>query len=76
MAIEDIPIPGYVTPEILDNIQSMIMRGEIHPRHYMCDMTAEIAAGAPVGQATINAARRKDSGDTGSIYDKLFPCKQ
>ncbi len=74
MTIEnEVEIPSYVTDDVLGRIKEMIGNGEIHPKHYACDMTAEMAAGAPVGEVILNASRRKSLGDKGSIYRKLFP---
>ena len=65
--------PRYVTPIMLECIGKMIKRGDINPRHYMCDLTAELAAGATLKDATIESARRFGAGEIHySIYRILF----
>ncbi len=67
----EMQVPGYVTPIILERIKEMMMQGRIHPRHHLCDMTAEIAAGAPKKAALEQMVRRTVLKETDSIYQKL-----
>lgn len=69
-----VQVPEYVTPEMLDRIKEMMEQGKIHPRHHSCDMTAEIAAGAPMAKALEQMVRRASREATDySIYQRLFP---
>ncbi|MDP3699111.1 MAG: tetratricopeptide repeat protein [Nanoarchaeota archaeon] len=67
-----IQVPEYVTPSMLDRIKKMMAKGRIHPTHQLCDMTAEIAAGAPMKEALEQMVRRTVLKETDSIYQKLF----
>ena len=74
----EVQVPEYVTPIMLERIKEMMERGYIHPRHYSCDMTAEMAAGAPMRNALEEMVRRNGLKATNpkvvdSIYQKLFP---
>lgn len=69
----ELQLPEYVTPEILEHIKVIMQEGKIHPRHHLCDMTAEIAAGAPTKEALENMVRRTALNATDSIYQQLFP---
>ena len=76
----EVQVPEYITPIMLERIKEMMERGDIHPRHYSCDMTAEMAAGAPMGKALEEMVRRNglkanDPKVADSIYQKLFPQK-
>lgn len=68
----EVQVPEYVTPSILNRIKEMMTQGRIHPRHHLCDMTAEIAAGAPKKAALEYMIRRTLLKETDSIYQKLF----
>ena len=68
-------VPEYVTSDILERIKVMMADGKINPRHYLCDMTAEIAAGAPPKEVIEQMIRRNACGKTYSIYQRLFPQK-
>ena len=69
----EVQVPEYVTPSMLENIRVMMKDGKIHPRHHVCDMTLELAAGAPLHEALEEMVRRNERNDTNSIYQKLFP---
>ena len=69
----EVQLPEYVTPSILNNIMVMMEQGRIHPKSHACDMTAEIAAGAPLKEALEQMVRRNALDETASIYQKLFP---
>ena len=69
----EIELPEYVTTRILKRIRVMMEQGRIHPRNHSCDMTAEIAAGAPLREALEHMVRRAASNQTDSIYQQLFP---
>lgn len=69
----EVQVPEYVTPGMLENIRAMMEQGLIHPRSNSCDMTAEIAAGAPLKEALEEMVRRNERNDTLSIYQQLFP---
>lgn len=71
-AVVPVVVPEYVTQKMLERIEGMIRQGEIHPRHHLCDMTAELAAGAPRTEALEQMIRRTALGQTDSIYQKLF----
>ena len=66
-------VPEYVTSTMLECIKEMMEQGQIHPRHHLCDMTAEIAAGAPKKEALEQMVRRTVLKATESIYQRLFP---
>lgn len=68
----EVQVPEYVTPNILERIKEMMEEGKIHPRHHLCDMTAEIAAGAPKKAALEHMVRRTILKATDSIYQRLF----
>ena len=68
-----VQLPEYVTPTILECIKEMMAQDQIHPRHHLCDMTAEIAAGAPLKQALEEMIRRTGLNATSSIYQQIFP---
>ena len=57
----------------LNSYRAMMEKEQIHPRHHLCDMTAEIAAGAPPKEALEQMVRRTDLKETYSIYQLLFP---
>ncbi len=66
-------VPQYITPAILERITTLMEEGKIHPRHHVCDMTVELAAGAPLKEALEEMVRRNERNDTLSIYQRLFP---
>ena len=68
-----VQVPEYVTPTILERIKEMMEQGKIHPRHHLCDMTAEMAAGAPMKEALEHMVRRTTLKENYSIYQQLFP---
>lgn len=69
----EVQVPEYVTTEILERIKEMMEQGQIHPRHHLCDLTVEIAAGAPMKEALEQMVRRTTLKATNSIYQQLFP---
>lgn len=69
----EVQVPEYITSSMLKRIKEMMERGEIHPRHHLCDMTLERAAGAPPEKAVEEMVRRNDRNETYSIYRRLFP---
>jgi N-methylhydantoinase B/oxoprolinase/acetone carboxylase alpha subunit len=69
----NVEVPEYVTLEMLERIKEMMAKGQIHPRHHLCDMTAEIAAGAPMKDALEYMVKRSALKATESIYRQLFP---
>ena len=66
-------VPEYITPVILERIAAIMEEGKIHPRHHVCDMTVELAAGAPRKEALEHMVRRTALNATDSIYQQLFP---
>ncbi|GEM_PF-4458225 len=71
--LEVTPLPHYVTSIILERIKVMMEDGKIHPQHHVCDMTVELAAGAPLKEALEEMVRRNERSETHSIYQELFP---